>query len=146
LEFPAIDIPVIIGSSWWGSLSALAKEVDLSAHLTPSQVSALAKALPHVPQVSESLTSLDRLQLSETMYLRSGIPQVAAAISRSMASSGMAILLRQTAACFHEIATSTEISAKVELQSIEQRLAARQLEITNLGEKIAEEQEIFATF
>jgi hypothetical protein len=60
LEFPAIDIPVIIGSSWWGSLSALAKEVDLSAHLTPSQVSALAKALPHVPQVSESLTSLDR--------------------------------------------------------------------------------------
>jgi hypothetical protein len=86
------------------------------------------------------------VQLSETMYLRSGIPQVAAAISRSMASSGMAILLRQTAACFHEIATSTEISAKVELQSIEQRLAARQLEITNLGEKIAEEQEIFATF
>jgi len=63
-----------------------------------------------------------------------------------MACSSASILLRQAAACFLEIAGSTEISAKVELQSIEQRLTARQLEIRNLGEKIAEEQESLRLF
>jgi hypothetical protein len=74
------------------------------------------------------------------------MPQVAAAVERSMASSSTAIMLRQAAACFLEIAKSTEISARAELQSIEQRLTARQLEIRNLGEKIAEEQESLRLF
>jgi signal recognition particle receptor subunit beta len=146
LEFPAIDIPVIIGSSWWGNIAALANDADLSAHLTPSQVSALAKAMPHVPEIDGSLRRVDRLRLSDALYQRSGMPQVAAAVERSMASSSTAIMLRQAAACFLEIAKSTEISARAELQSIEQRLTARQLEIRNLGEKIAEEQESLRLF
>jgi signal recognition particle receptor subunit beta len=145
-EFPAIDIPVIIGSSWWGSIGALASDVDLNAHLTPDQVSALAKPLAHVPRVGDSLERVDRLRLSETLYQRSGMLQVAAALEASMSSSSTAILLRQAAACFLEIAKSTEIAAKVELRSIEQRLTARQLEIRNLGEKTAEEQESLRLF
>jgi signal recognition particle receptor subunit beta len=146
LELPALDIPVVIGSSWWGSIGALAHDVDLSAHLSPSQLSALAKALPHFPQSGGVLTSHDRLQLSDTLYRRSGIARVVAAIERSMASSGAASLLRQAAACFLEIARSTEISASVEVQSIERRLTARQLEVRDLSEKIAEEQEALRLF
>jgi Elongation factor Tu GTP binding domain len=146
LEFPAIDIPVIIGSSWWGCIGTFAADVDLSAHLTPDQASALAKPLPHVPQVGDSRERVDRLRLSETLYERSGMLQVAAALEGSMSSSSTAILLRQAAACFLEIAKSTEISAKVELRSIEQRLTARQSEIRNLGEKTAEEQESLRLF
>jgi hypothetical protein len=146
LEFPAIDIPVIIGSSWWGSLGILAADVDLSAHLSPSHVSALAKAEMRGPDIGDPLASLDQSQLSRTLHERSGMPQIAAAITRSMASSGAAILLRQTAACFLEIAKSTEIFAKAELQSIEQHLAARQMETRMLSEKIAEEQESLRLF
>jgi signal recognition particle receptor subunit beta len=146
LEFPAIDIPVVIGSSWWGSIGALATDADLSDHLTPSQVSALAKGLPHFPQIGGPSSRVDRLGLSDTLYQRSGIPQVAAVMERSMACSSASILLRQAAACFLEIAMSTETSARVELQSIEQRLAARQSEIRNLGEKIAQEQELLRLF
>jgi hypothetical protein len=146
LEFPAIDIPVVIGSSWWGSMGALATEADLSDHLTPSQISALAKGLPHIPEIGGSSARVDRLRLSDTLYQHSGIPQVAAVMETSMASSSTAILLRQAAACFLEIAMSTETSAKVELQSIEHRLAARQLEIRNLGESIAQEQESLRLF
>jgi len=146
LEFPAIDIPVIIGSSSWASIGTPTTEVDPSAHLTPAQVSALAKALPHAPEIGEPLRPADRARLSDTLYQCSGIPRVAAALERSMASSSTAILLRQAAACFLEIANSTEFSAKVELQSIEQRLTARQSEIRNLGEKIAEEQESLRLF
>jgi len=80
------------------------------------------------------------------LYQRSGMPQVAAVMERSMASSNVAILLRQAAACLLEIAMSTETSAKVELQSIEQRLTARQLEIRNVGEKITQEQEALRLF
>ena len=141
LEFPAIDIPVIIGSSWWGSLGILAADVDPSAHLGPSQVSALAKAALGAPDVGHSLSSLEASQLGRTLYERSGMPQVAAAITRSMASSGAAILLRQIAACFLEIAKSTEVFAKAQLQSIEQHLAAREMEARMVSEKIAEEQE-----
>jgi hypothetical protein len=140
LEFPAIDIPVIIASSWWGSLGILAAGVDPSAHLGPSEVSALATA-PGAPDVGHSLSSLEASQLGRTLYGRSGMPQVAAAITRSMASSGAAILLRQIAACFLEIAKSTEVFAKAELQSIEQHLAAREMEARMVSEKIAEEQE-----
>jgi hypothetical protein len=146
LEFPAIDIPVIIGSSWWGNIAALANDANLSAHLTPSQVSALAKALPHVPQIDGSLGRVDRLRLSDALYQRSGMPQVAAAVERSMASSSTAIRLRQAAACLLEIAKSMEVSARAELQSIEQRLLARQSAIRNLGEKIIEEQESLRLF
>jgi Dynamin family len=146
LEFPAIDIPVVIGSSWWGSLGILAEHVDLRAELGPSQFSVLAKAEMHGSVAGDPAASLDPSRLGRTLYERSGMPQVAAAITRSMASSGAAILLRQIAACFLEIAKSTDIFAKAELQSIEQHLAARQMEARMLSEKIAEEQEALRLF
>jgi hypothetical protein len=63
-----------------------------------------------------------------------------------MGSCGAAILLRQMAACLLEIAKSTELSAKVELRSIERHLDTRQLESSMLGERIAEEQEALRLF
>ena len=146
LEFPAVDIPVIIGSSWWGSLGILAADVDLGAHLDPSQVSALAKAAPCVPEGGDTFSSREVSQLGRTLYERSGMSQVAAALTRTMASSGAAILLRQVAACFLEIAKSTEVFAKAQLQSIEQHLAAREMEARMLSEKIAQEQETLRLF
>src|SRR5215831_12192396 len=146
LEFPAVDIPVIIGSSWWGSLGILAADVDLGAHLDPSQVSALAKAAPCVPEGGDTFSSREVSQLGRTLYERSGMSQVAAALTRTMASSGAAILLRQVAACFLEIAKSTEVFAKAQLQSIEQHLAASETEARMLSEKIAEEQETLRLF
>jgi hypothetical protein len=146
LEFPAIDIPVIIGSSWWGCLGILAEHVDLSAHLDPSHVSALAKTARSGPDIGGPLASPDRSELGHILYERSGIPRVAAAITRSMASSGAAILLRQIAACFLEIARSTDVFARAELQAIERHLAARQMETRIISEKIAEEQESLRLF
>lgn len=115
VEFPAIDIPVIVGSSRWGMRGISAADVDPDVHSDASQATA--------------------------PYEHSGIPQVASAITRSMASSGAAVLLRQVAACFLEIAKSTEMTARSELQSIEQHLTERLMEARVLSERIAEEQE-----
>jgi signal recognition particle receptor subunit beta len=145
-EFPAIDIPVIIGSSWWGSLGIPAAAADVSGQLGPMQVSELTNAGLREPGIGVPLASLDQSQLSSASYERSGISEVAAAITRSMASSGAAALLRQAAACFLEIAKSTEMFAKVELQSIEQHLTALQMETMMLTERIAEEQESLRLF
>jgi hypothetical protein len=146
LELPAIDIPVITGSSWWGSIGALAADEDLTAYLGPSQVSALAKSLRHPPGTGEPAAALDPSQLRPTLYECSGMPQVAAALERSMAAGAAAILLRQVAACLLEIAKSTDMFAKVELESIEQKFAAREMEARALSEEIAEEQEALRLF
>ena len=144
LEFPRLDIPVIIGSSWWGNLCFLAGNNDLHAYLKPSHASALAEASLPGREVSELFADVDQPHLRQALYAGSGIPQIAAAVTQLMSSSGTAFLLRQIAACFLEIAKSTELFAKAELKSIEKHQVARRSEATTLEAKIAEEQELLA--
>ncbi|HJU30413.1 MAG TPA: hypothetical protein VJ740_03130, partial [Hyphomicrobiaceae bacterium] len=139
-EFPAIDIPVIIGSSRWGNLGLLAEHVDLRSHLSAAHVRFLLESEPGRASGSAAAGTLQE-RLSQALYASSGLPQVAAAMTRSMASSGPALVIRQVAAIFLEIARSTELLARAELQSIEDHLAARQLEATTLTEKLAGDQE-----
>lgn len=146
LEFPALDIPVVIGSSWWGSLGLLGEHIDLVAHLQPSHAAALLGAEAPAREADAHVANLDPRRLSHALYANSGLPQVATAITQSMASSGTAVLLRQIAACFFEIAKSTDVSAKAEFQSLEKLLAARRAEAAILGAKIAEEEESLRQF
>ena len=86
------------------------------------------------------MANIDQSHLSRALYASSGMPQVAAAMTRLMASSSTAVLLRQIAACFLEVAKLTEMLAKAELKSIEKHQAARRIETTTLGAKIDKEQ------
>ena len=146
LEFPRLDIPVIVGSSWWGSLCHLAGNIDLRPYLKPSHASALERASLPGREVSELFADFDQPHLRQALYASSGIPQMAAAVTRLMSSSGTAVLLRQIAACFLEIARSTELFAKVELKSIEKHQVARRSEATTLEAKVAEEQDSLRVF
>jgi signal recognition particle receptor subunit beta len=139
LEFPALDIPVIAGSSWWGNLSLLAELTDVRAHLKRSELIALGG--PNPSGSEDPLAAISQLHLSQALHENSAMPQVAAAVTRMMGSSDTAVLLRQIAACFLEIARSTEILTKAELKSLEKHQEVRQLEAKTVGSKIAEEQQ-----
>jgi signal recognition particle receptor subunit beta len=146
LEFPALDIPVIIGSCWWGNLSLLAGHIDLRAHLKPSHASVLRGADLAGGAIRGEFSNVDQSRLSRALYASSGMPQLAATVTRLMTSSGTAVLFRQIAACFLEIAKSTEILAKAEFESIEKHRAARRIEAKALGAKIVEEQQSLRLF
>lgn len=141
LEFPTLDIPVIAGSSWWGNLSLLADHIDLRAHLKPSDLIALGGPNPSGGEDRHALASVSQLHLSHALHESSGMPQVAATVTRMMGSSGTAVLLRQIAACFLEIARSTAILTKAELKSLEKHQEVRRLEAMTVSSKIAEEQQ-----
>ena len=141
LEFPALDLPVIVGSSWWGNLSLLADHIDVRAHLKQSDRIALGGPNPSGGQDRHALAAVSQLHLSRALHESSGMPQVAATITRMMGSSGTAVLLWQIAACFLEIARSTQILTKAELKSFEKYKEVRRLEAVTVGSKIAEEQQ-----
>jgi hypothetical protein len=56
-----------------------------------------------------------------------------------LASGNSAVLLRQLAACFLELARSSEISAKMELQAVIGMLESRRAETVAVGERIRQE-------
>jgi hypothetical protein len=58
-----------------------------------------------------------------------------------MGACGTAVLLRQIAACFLEIARSNEILTKSELKSLEKHQEVRRLEAMTVSSRIAEEQQ-----
>jgi hypothetical protein len=141
-EFPALDIPVIIGSAWVGNLAHQILQSDPTGDLDPSLKSALEKlGLPaYAPAEGE------RARLAAALQKLSGMAEVSSTISRLMCAGGSAILFRQLAACLLELARSAEISARSELASIERLQAARRAETSALAARIAEEQQSLGQF
>jgi signal recognition particle receptor subunit beta len=146
LEFPRLDIPVIVGSARWGNSRVPADDLDLRAHLEASHTSARGGASLVEGEIGGLPADVDQSRLGRSLYAHSGIPQVVDAVTRLMSRSDTAVMLRQIAGCFLEIAKSTEMSARIELKSIEKQQGARVLEAATLEAKIAEEQDSLRVF
>ena len=141
-EFPALEIPVVMGSAWWGGLSLAAAERDISRLLSPGTLAYLRECgLPQAVEVvpGQSMPPEVRTRVASALYVGSGIPAIASGITRMLCGGSTAVLLRQLAACFLELARSTEVSAKLELQSVMGLIEARRAETRAVTERVENE-------
>ncbi len=79
LEFPALDIPVVCGSAWLGSLRLQSDRGDFHASLKPAQLKVLRQAgLPaSIDATSRQLSNVDRSRVAAAMHMGSGMREVA---------------------------------------------------------------------
>jgi signal recognition particle receptor subunit beta len=124
VEFPALEIPVICGSAWLGSMG-------LPAGADPG---------------SRQLSSPDRSRVAAAMYMNSGMREVSTAITRLMCTSSIAMLQRQIAICLVELVRSADVTDRAELKSIYELLDVRRQESASLRASVAEEQKSLAAF
>lgn len=146
-EFPALNVPVIAGSAWWGGLSLAAGQRDLSRVLPPGSVTCLREfGLPNAVQIApgHSPPAADAERIGKALHAASGLPAVASAVTEMLAGGNSAVLLRQLAACFLELARASEISAKMELQSVLGLLESRRAETRAVSDRISQERRSLA--
>jgi hypothetical protein len=144
-EFPALDIPVIIGSARLGNLAHQLRQGGAGASPDPSRARAL-EAFGVRAADAGSLTDAERSSLAAVLHQSSGMAEVAGTIGRLMCTGSSAILFQQIAACMRELARAAEITAKAELGSIERLIAARRMEAGALSARIAEERQSLDQF
>lgn len=145
-EFPALDIEVIAGSAWWGGLSLVASGRDVTRLLPPSSLAYLKECgLPSPPDSPAGLMSPDyRTKMARALHTASGLPAVGATMGAMMAKGSAAVVLRQLAACFLELARSTEASAKVDVQSAHGLAQSRKAETRAASDRIRQERAALA--
>jgi tRNA U34 5-carboxymethylaminomethyl modifying GTPase MnmE/TrmE len=130
VEFPALRIPVIWGSARLANLR-LGMRGEEGADATAGEPrTVVAEGAAH-RRVDEPDT---------------GMREVSAAITKMMCASGVAMLLRQIAACLAGLVTSAELTDRAELNSIEQSLVARLKDADALRRRIVEERRALALF
>ncbi len=158
-EFPALDIQVVAGSAWWGGLGLVAGGRDVLRVLPQSSLAYLRECgLPALEGAGAAPSPDLRAKLARALHVASGLPAIAAGINRMMLAGSSAAMLKQLAACFYELARSTEASTKVELQSAidlaesrraetmaaSERVLAERSSLANLDQPIAQIQRSFA--
>jgi hypothetical protein len=126
LEFPALRIPVICGSARLGCMMLETGNVEADE--------------PRVGAAEGVPTALAATEAG------SGIPEVSAAITYMMSTSGIAMLLRQIAACVAGLVKSAEATDLAEITTIEESLVSRLKDATALRTRIADEQKSLAVF
>jgi hypothetical protein len=131
VEFPALRIPVICGSALLANLRLEQRGADPSAEETAGETRTIVAEGAAHRRVDEPDT---------------GMREVSAAITKMMCASGVAMLLRQIAACLAGLVTSAEVTDRAELSSIEQSLVARLKDADALRTRIAEERRALALF
>jgi hypothetical protein len=148
MEFPALEIPVVCGSAWLGSLRLQPERGDIHASLKPAQLKVLRQAgLPAgIDATSRHLSNVDRSRVAAAMHMGSGMREVATAITRLMGTSSISMLLRQIAVCLAELVRSADVTDRAELQSIQELLEVRRRESASLRTSVAEEQKSLAAF
>jgi signal recognition particle receptor subunit beta len=148
LEFPKLQIPVVTGSAWWANLSLESEKTDFARTLKPSAVAALREfGLPASIDVNATdLSSVERSRIAVALHTGSGLPAVAATVTRLMSNGASALLLRQITTCFLELVRSAEISSEMELRSIRQILEAKRTKAETVGIKIKQEADSLALF
>ena len=148
MEFPALEIPVVCGSAWLGTLRLQPDRGDMHASLKPTQLKVLRHAgLPAgIDATSRQLSDVDRSRVATAMHVGSGMREVATAITRLMSTSSISMLLRQIAVCLAELVRSADVTDRAELQSIQELLEVRRRESTSLRTSVAEEQKSLAAF
>lgn len=141
-EFPALDIPLISGSAWWGGLAMITETRDVARVLPQPSVAYLRQVgLPADIEIgpNKPLDGEQRKQLATALHVASGIPAVATAISGLLSGGSTAVLLRQLTACFLELARSTETSAKMEHQSVLGMLDTHRVETRAVADRLQQE-------
>ena len=148
IEFPALDIPVVYGSAWLGTLSQQSDRGDFHAGLKPAQIKILRQVgLPaSLDADCGQLSNADRARLATAMHVSSGMRDVGAAINKLMATSSIAMLQRQIVVCLAELVRSADVTDRAELQSIQELLDVRRRESASLRRSVAEEQTSLAGF
>ncbi|MEW5962285.1 MAG: dynamin family protein [Pseudomonadota bacterium] len=148
VEFPQLQIPVVTGSAWWANLSLESEKTDFARTLKPSAIAALREfGLPATIDVaSPHLSSVERSRIAVALHTGSGLPAVAATVTRLMSNGASALLLRQITTCFLELVRSAEISSEMELRSIRQILEAKRTKAETVGVKIKQEADSLALF
>jgi signal recognition particle receptor subunit beta len=131
LEFPALHIPVIIGSAWLGGMDAQAQPG--SATDAPARRPTRAFETPFQG-------------LAGTPALSTGMSEVADAITRMMCNSTIAVLLQQITNCLLELVRSDQASVGSQLQQMQALFEAERSEANALQKKVAEEEKSLAVF
>ena len=143
-DFPTLQIPVVIGSAWWGGLGQIGARQDAAGLLASSAIDYLhANGLPDDVEISPDKALSDEQQdmLDKALIESSGIPATAKAVANLLNSGSAAVLIHQLNACFYELAKSSEMSAKMELQSISGLLETRRAQAENTGDRLRQERE-----
>ena len=145
-EFPVLDIDVIAGSAWWGGLSLVASGRDVARMLPPSSIAYLRECgMPAgVETAMGPAASEHRAHLARALHTASGLPAVAAALTTMMNKGSAATMLRQLGACFLELARSTEVSAKMALQSAAGLAETRKAQSRAASDRIRQERAALA--
>jgi signal recognition particle receptor subunit beta len=160
-EFTSLNIPVVYGSAWLGSLRLQAETGAHPAVVMPEtrpepspERQSCASPRAHsasgaVPAVSAgaapSAASASESSRVPALHMSSGM----AGVGRHhlvMCTSGVAMLLRQIAGCLAELVRTADVTDRAELQSITDLLEARRQESAALRKRVTEEEAALAAF
>ena len=146
-EFPALSIPVVLGSAEWASASLQTATFDSTVaakSLTPQVLAAHGLSLPS--RENGSSVVADRGFLAHAMHVAAGLPEVGVALDRLISTSASASLLHHIASCLLELTKGKEVALKLELASLSGVLQSRQTETAALQDKIQQERKVLANF
>ena len=145
-EFPALDIPVVLGSAAWANASLQAQTLNVAAAsraLTPALLA--ANGLPALRDPRYSGPDLhDRAYVAHALYMAAGLPRVGATLNRMVGMSASAALLSHIASCLLELTKGKEIALRMELNSLSGLLQSRQAETAAFQDKVAQERQVLA--
>jgi len=120
-EFPAIEIPVVAGSSKWAIEAQTADKLTVSEALSPA-LRAYAKHKGALRPVeiksggaSAQVEELPSGQIGRILTVCSGFPELRRELTKLMLTSHSAHLVRQIAAYFAELAQVNEAAVREEL-------------------------------
>jgi signal recognition particle receptor subunit beta len=151
-EFPSLNIPVVYGSAWLGSLRLQAEAGELPAVVMPERAPRAGQgAAPARPNGSTgaapaATSGVEPSRSVPAMHMSSGMAEVSVAITRLMSTSSIAMLMRQIAVCLAELVRIADVNEAAERQSIADLVEARRRETTELRRRVAEEENSLAAF
>jgi signal recognition particle receptor subunit beta len=135
LEFPALHIPVIIGSAWLGGMDPQSMQALAEDASTPISNRAMGVETPFQVLSGRGAPALS-----------TGMSEVAEAVTRMMCNSTIAVLLQQITNCLLELVRSDQAGVSSQLQQMQALFEAERSEASALQKKVAEEQRSLAIF
>lgn len=147
-EFPALKIPVVLGSAAWANLGLQGPAIDARSatrFLTPSLLA--ANGLPGHPGFQAGGNGPhERAYAAHALYVAAGFPRIGAALNDMIATSASAALLSHVATCLLELTRGKEVALRMELQSLTGLLQSRQAETAAFQDKVQQERKVLAEF
>lgn len=145
-EFPALEIPVILGSAIWANLSLQGHLLDVHAVsriLTPS-VMAAAGFAPLARPSHAPVTAAERAHMAHALHVAAGMKSVSQTVDRLMGMSASSAILSHIGACLLELTKGKEVALRMEISSLSGLLQSRQAETAALQTRIGEERQALA--